>query len=317
MSFSVRRRRARSTVRVPACVAVDAVGGRDGAEDVTAAVVGDRTDPGQSEPDPAGDALQLAGVERDVGDDDADAAAAGVERGRGHASPSQRRPTGMPPTRSSRSAAEVAQQQHADGAESVEHRDAVPMPALWPIVTMPVPGADDPLGDRPVGCRWRSPRGRASTVSHRPLTSSSHESSHSPTTGITTSSAPASIISVDDSVVGAPDRLFVDTSTIGVSSDAPLAHLDRSRQLAGAVEHRRAGRHRPAVHLATVVGHDRGDPGAGHRPLPSGSSCHIVTCPTRTPGTSVIALCGPVGNRAERRGRDGRGTWRAAVACGA
>ncbi len=46
--------------------------------------------------------------------------------------------------------------------------------------------------------------------------------------------------------------------------DAPLANLDRPGQLAGAVEHGHAGRHRVAEHRGDVVGHDGRHPGSGH-----------------------------------------------------
>jgi hypothetical protein len=67
------------------------------------------------------------------------------------------------------------------------------MPALWPIVIIPVPAPTTPSATGPsvapsMACRtW-------STVIQRRYMSSSHESSHSPITGITASSAPAANI---------------------------------------------------------------------------------------------------------------------------
>ena len=50
---------------------------------------------------------------------------------------------------------------------------------------------------------------------------------------------------------------------------------------------------------ADVVGHDGGDSRCDR--LPSSSSRQIVTCPTRTPGTSVMALCSPTGREPNER----------------
>ena len=111
--------------------------------------------------------------------------------------------------------------------------------------------------------------------------------------------------------------LFVDTSTTGDSSDAPLADLDRSGELAGAVEHRHARRHRAAPHRPQVVEHDRRGTGAGHRPVAS-----VPVAPHRDVTDAHAGHVGdrvvlPVGIGAERRGRvRGHADGAAAVARG-
>ena len=162
MSFELPRRRARSTRR--ACRG-QTIGRRHGAEDVTAAVVGDRPDPGEPETDPAGDALELTSIERDVRDDDADAGAAGVERAARPVARRRASPDGHAPDAQEARAAEVAQQQHADRAGAVDTRRRAD-PRLVAHRDHAGPGADDPLGDGPSAAS-RAPRGRRATVSDR------------------------------------------------------------------------------------------------------------------------------------------------------
>ena len=90
-------------------------------------------------------------------------------------------------------------------------------------------------------------------------------SSHSPTTGMTTSSSPTAGSSAtacgDRAVVDPPDghrRRQVDRRL----DRPPLRQRDVAGELAGAVEHRAAGRHRPAEQVR--AGRDRRHPGARH-----------------------------------------------------
>ena len=70
------------------------------------------------------------------------------------------------------------------------------MPPFQPKQTMPGAGADRALGHRPAG-RARRPPGPASAASTcTGAAVLSHESSHSPTTGITTSSATSGSLSI-------------------------------------------------------------------------------------------------------------------------
>ena len=94
---------------------------REGAEDLAGVVTRDAAHPGQTEPDAAGDAHELAGIERDVRGDDADAAA-GI-------APSTRRGVGtareaVADRRAGNaqllSSAEVGEHEHPDDAHSLE-----------------------------------------------------------------------------------------------------------------------------------------------------------------------------------------------------
>ena len=109
--------------RQPGRVARPAVGGRDGAEDVAAAVVGDRADAGRARARPGGRRASSWRASSGMSvSDDADARCRRSSSvGATSRSAASVSPTGTPPMRSSCEPAEVAQQQHADRAEPVEH----------------------------------------------------------------------------------------------------------------------------------------------------------------------------------------------------
>ena len=113
--------------------------------------------------------------------------------------------------------------------------------------------------------------------------------------------------------------LFVDTSTTGDSrmphSLTSIEPVNSPAPLSTAVPAGIGRRHiSAAVSGATTVQPVRAT-------LPSGSSRHTVTCPTRTPGTSVIALWAPVGSgpnvspRSRARGRGAGGAIAPVCSC--
>lgn len=186
------------------------------------------------------------------------------------------------------------------------------MPALWPMVTMPVPAPTTPSTTGPsvaAASAWRA----CAAVTHRRRMSSRCESSHSPTTGITTSSTPAANSSsttpsatrptdeVPVSRMGVSSTPHSVISMVPVSSPAPL----RTAGAAGiGIANSAAGSSGTmAVTPVRAIGS-------------SPSPCHTVTCPTRTPGTSVMALWRPVENGPKVRPRSrpagvGWGGWKA------
>ena len=227
-------------------------------------------------------------------------------------------PTGTPPMRSRRDPPKLHSSSTPIVPSPSSTRDAVPIPPLWPIVDHAGAGADDTLGDRPVGGGVERLADVIDASASDGVMSSSHESSHSPTTGTTTSFDALRERGVDESVVAATDVVGRHQHHRRLE-DAPLADLDRPGELARAVEHGGPRCHRIGSTSPTLSsGANDGEPVRATDP--SGSSRHTVTWPTRTPGTSVIALCSPVGAvpkvrpKSRARGRGAGGGHRASVA---
>ena len=140
------------------------------------------------------------------------------------------------------------------------------MPPLRPKQTIPAPAPTAPslTSSAPAAATAR-PASAASTWTVR--ASFSQLSSHSPTTGITTSSTPTAGVGLD----GRGDRTVEDASdrhrrreVDGRLEQPPLRDLQEAGQLARAVQHRGAGPHRLAEETVGPAGQDRGDTGAGH-----------------------------------------------------
>ena len=183
------------------------VGGGERDEDLAAAVMGDRAGAREAEPGPARDPLELRRRERRIGRDDHDAAAGRLRRARRAARRAGARPAPRRPEAAPR--AEVREHEHADGVRRRARRLDVPMPPFRPKQHHAGAGADRALLD--VGRRAGDGPARrrpASTCTMR--ASLSQLSSHSPTTGITTSSTPtrgsAAIATDDGTVEDAADR---------------------------------------------------------------------------------------------------------------
>ena len=144
---------------------------------------------------------------------------------------SSSRPTGHAVHAQVRRRAEVRQHQHADRRVAGGTRLAVPIPPFQSKHTIPVPGAHGALGERPrpAACQRARPASAASTCTTR--ASFSQLSSHSPTTGITTSSTPtrgsAATAARHRAVVHAPDR-HRGGEVDGRLEHAPLADLRAS-----------------------------------------------------------------------------------------
>ena len=171
-------------------------------------------------------------------------------------------PTGTPPMRRLAAPPKLASTQHADRAELADAPATTSRcPALWPIVIIPVPAPTTPSATGPAG------RG----VDGRP-----HVGGRHPAAGDVVEPGVVALADDGDDDVdhaggeeGVDDGVVAATDGVGGGQhdrrleDAPLAHLDRPGQLAGAVEHRHAGRHRPAEQRRHVVGHDRRHTGPG------------------------------------------------------
>ena len=175
--------------RPPGGEAGHTVTGRHGEEDVARAVPADAADPGEAEPDPPSDPGELAGVERDVGADDADAAPGVAACSTVAARRRARRPTGTPPTRSWRDEPKLASTRTPTVPRPSSTRDEVPIPALCSIAIIPVPAPTAPSATGPAAAASMAARPSA-TETLRRRASSSQASLHSPTTGATTSSSP-------------------------------------------------------------------------------------------------------------------------------
>ena len=290
----------------------------NGEEDLAAAVVGDRARARQAEAGAARDALELLRHERRVGGDDGDAAA-GRARAPGSARVAEQ--ARRPATPSMRSVAREPKLASTSTPTVARRRDA----ARRADAALPVEARSCPCRRRRAPSATTSPAARgeraaasaASTWTTR--ASLSQLSSHSPTTGMTTSSTPTAGSAAhrgrDGAVVDAADRHRrgqVDRRL----DHAPLGDLQRAGQLARAVEHRGAGRRAvrgaasPGAAGTIAVTPVRATP----RPAGgSGSSRTTVTWPTPTPATSAIASVGPGSSSPIRRPsarRRGRRPWR-------
>lgn len=158
-------------------------------------MVGDRAGAGQAEPDPAGQPGAGGAVDGGVGDGDAEAEQAGVAGpvgGLDRWSVSSG-PTGTPATTSCSRTPKLVSSSTATVCPSAVTRDDVPMPPLKPRQDMPVPAPTAPSSGASPDPREASAASRAARTSSAVTCirrqSLRCESSHSPTTGITTSSA--------------------------------------------------------------------------------------------------------------------------------
>ena len=183
---------------------------REREEDLAAAVVRDRAGAREAEPGAAREPLELRRAERRVGREHGDAAPGRRARGSAPAAASAR-PTGTPSTRRSGAEPKFASTSTPTVAPRLGHDAARGAdPALPLEADHAGAGADRALRDRARRARPRAP-GRASAASTCTIAASlSQLSSHSPTTGITTSSAPtagsAATAAVDRAVVDPADR---------------------------------------------------------------------------------------------------------------
>ena len=199
--------------------------------------------------------------------------------------------------------AEVRQQQHgdrvalggdpgggADAALEVEARHARcrPRPRPRPAASPP------PREASAAACAART----SSAVTCIRRQSLRKESSHSPTTGITTSSATSGCALELDLAGGVvhPPELHRRGQVDRRLRRSPLGGGEEAGALAGAVEHGAAGRHRPVVGVLGEQQRDAGarDAASGRR---AGSSRWTVACPRPTPGD--------VEHRVGRSGRQG------------
>ena len=188
-------------------------------------------------------------------------------RGGPSSAPGSSRPTGTPSTVSRSRSPKLVSSSTATvwpaGRDPRRRADA----ALEAEAGHPGAGADRALGGRrrrPARGQRRRVRG-AHVVGRRPACarqSLRNESSHSPTTGITTSSATPACCSraIWQRGVVHPAELHRRGQVDRRLDDAPLAGGEEAGALAGAVEHRAARGERPGV---GVLGeHQRGDAGA-------------------------------------------------------
>ena len=275
--------------------------GREGQEDLAAAVVGDRADPREAEAGAARDPLERGGPDRRVGRDDGDAAPARL----GQLVAGEQAADGDAGDRQLPRRAEVRQHEHADEVladPSARRADpALPAEAAMPV---PAPTAPSANGQPARAVDGAAPRRRLWTCTVR--ASLSQPSSHSPTTGITNSSTPTSGSSRTATSI-APSYDAADgvrrSQVDGRLEHAPLADLVGAGQLAGAVEHGHPGRERQRRR------DDRGDAGAGRL---RGRRATRSRGRRGRPSTSAIELLGPGSSSPMRtpssRGRGPRGS---------
>ena len=180
-------------------------------------------------------------------------------------------------------------------------REAVPMPPFHSQQIMPVPAPTAPSATGPAVAPSTAARTSSAEIWVR-RASLSQESSHSPTMGMVTTSRPtdgSSSASSSTTASQARPTCIVDVSRIGVSSTPHsrtwIAEVSSPAPLSTATPAARPLRTTspsgPGTMAVTPV---RATP----RPTGgSGSSRQTVVWPTRTPGTSVMALPGPGGSR--------------------
>ena len=251
-------------------------------EDVAAAVMGHRSDPTESESDAPRHTLQLAGVERDVGHHDPDARTAGVELGRDLALGHQRLSYGHPADPQQPRPAEVAQQQHTDRSQPLEHARGGADAALVPHRAHARAGTHDAF-------RNRSRLDRVDRLAH--------VGDGQPAFGDVVEMGVVAL--ADDRVDDVRDPRFQRGIDDGVEPAAdvvrrdqhdrrpersPLARRERSGELAGAVEHGHVARHRVAPERGGLVGRDDRASGtadgsvvlvAPHGHLPDADAWHV------------------------------------------
>ena len=217
-----------------------------------------------------------------------------------------RSPTGTPSMDEPGRRVEVRERQHTDGARRDDAAGRSRSLALKPFVSIPVPAPDRALLD----CAAPSRRNRAPGVLRLDL--------HDARIG-----EPAVVTLGDDGdhdVVDADGGIGGDRSGDGAVvhpadrvrrgqvdgrlEQSPLADGERAGHLAGAVQDghaRRDGSGEERVGRSRKHGGDTRCARRRGRAGGSGSSRQIVTCPTATPSTSVIAFSGPASKRPMRR----------------
>ena len=200
-------------------------------------------------------------------------------------------------------------------------REAVPMPPFHPKQIIPAPAPTAPSSTGPDPAPRTAVRTSSAEICVR-RASLSHESSHSPTMGMTTLSMPRRGSTSQSSSISpshARPTCMVEVSTMGVSSHPELAHLDGRRELSGAVEHRHPAPERLGHHACGRAGDDgrhacAGDPSAGrgiglvapHRRVTDQDAGHVgdgVGGPGRqhADGDAQVARAGAGGWRCGRR----------------
>ena len=211
------------------------------------------------------------------------------------------RPTGTPSTVSRSAEPKLVRRRTPTVNRPSTTREAVPMPPFHSQQIMPVPAPTAPSATGPAVAPSTAARTSSAEIWVR-RASLSQESSHSPTMGMVTRSRPtagSSSASSSTTASHARPTCIVDVSRIGVSSTPHsrtwMAEVSSPAPLSTATPAARPWRTTsltgPGTMAVTPV---RATP----RPAGgSGSSRQTVVWPTRTPGTSVMALPGPVGSR--------------------
>ena len=254
--------------------------GREREEDLAAAVMGDRARPGEAEPGPPGEPLELRGVQRRVGGDDRDAASGRRARVEAVADRREHRHA-VDPQVASR--AEVREHEHADrrvdlGDEAARRADAA-LPAERDHAGA---RADTPLLDRAAARGGDRAGGVCRLDLHRARVVQ-----------------PAVVALADDrdhDVVDADRRVGLAGDRHGAVEDAadrhrrgevdrrldqaPLGDLEEAGQLPGAVQGGDPGRNRAAEDGRPGAGQDRRDARA-RDPAPRGRRRLVARRPSR------------------------------------
>ena len=252
---------------------------------------------------PLGDPLALVRQERRVGRDDHDDRARA--RRRRSARPRRARDRRRRDRLADRHAVDaqplapavVRLDEHAErpaAATRVEHPRRRPDPALELVADHPGAAADAALGDGPAAAAARA-ASASSAVTWKPSMSFSRPSHVSPTTGSDQATRrPARLRrSPDQRVVDDPDAVRV-RQPDRAAQQAGLADPLEPGQLAVPVQPVRSRRRRVRSRCRRRAGRSRSRRSGPAPAATSGPSPRmIVRWPTRTPGTSVIALSGP------------------------
>ena len=264
-------------------------------KDLAASVVRDRSCSREPESRAAGDTLELSSPERGVRHHDGDAAPGRPPRAESVADHRKHRQT-VDAELGGR--AEVREHEHTDRRLHVGDDPARCADAALPAERHhPGPRPDAALGHRPAGRRCHRTAGVRSLdlngagVVEPAVVAFADDRDHDV---VDAHRGIRRTRDLDRAVVDPPDghrRGEVD----GSLDQPPFRHLDEPGQLACAVQHGGPGRHRTpeeslggAARIAVTPVLAQPRPTGG-----SGSSRVTVTCPTRTPGTSVIAFSEP------------------------
>ncbi len=174
-------------------------------------------------------------------------------------------------------------------------REAVPMPALKPKARRPAPAPTDPWVTGPAAAAARAVRTWASPTG-RLWPSLSQPSLHSRTTGLTETRSGFCSMHQETRASATRKVLRVPVSSTGVSSapssatwvrPVPFMKPLRTKAAAGTFSRIRL----PPWGSTAVTPVRQGPRPSARDP----ASAQMVQCPTRTPGTSVMALAGPTG----------------------